>query len=196
MRVKHNNRHCHRAGLLRLGAGGIMWGLLMLMSTATAGSLIPLAVEQLAEASQIVVFGTVNSKTCLRDEAGRIYTKVEIDVKETWKGVHPEGKPISVVHGGGTLGERRVVVSNQVNYRIGEEVVAFLRWNQRGEAVTIAMCQGKFDVLLDKMSGERHVRNTFHGGAPRAGAAEKYRLPTELPITLGSLRRQVQLLPR
>lgn len=195
MNAKHRNRNHLSAEIRRVFAQVVAWGL-MFVSAATAGSLVPLAVEQLVRDSEIVVFGGVKAKTCLRDDAGRIYTKVEIDVKETWKGAHPEGKPILVVHGGGTLGERRLKVSNQVNYRIGEEVVAFLRLNQRGEAVTIAMCQGKFEVLRDEASGERYVRNTFHGGAPRTGAAEKYRLPTELPITLGGLRRQVQLLPK
>ncbi len=174
-------------------AAQILMCLLLLPSAAVAGSLIPLAVAQLSEDSEIVVFGRVTSKTCMQDLAGRIYTKVEIDVKETWKGGHPEGKSITVVHGGGTFGQRRVVVSSQVDYRVGEEAVAFLRLNPRGEAVTIAMCQGKFEVLLDRASGERYVRNTFHGGPPMKGAAEKYRLPTQLPITLGSLRRQVQL---
>ncbi len=192
MNMKPCNRRPHLAGLQRSFAPVIAW-ILLLTGVATAGTLIPLAVDQLAEDSEIVVFGTVNSKTCLRDEAGRLYTKVEIDVKETWKGAHPEGKPITVVHGGGTLGERRLVVSGQVNYRVGEDVVAFLRLNPRGEAVTIAMCQGKFEVLRDQSSGERYVRNTFHGGAPPTATVEKYRLPTQLPITLGDLRRQVQL---
>ena len=170
--------------------------MLLLTSDAAAGNLIPLAVDQLSEDSEIVVFGLVNSKTCLCDEAGRLYTKVEIEVKETWKGSHPAGKPITVVHGGGALGTRCLVVSNQVNYQVGEEVVAFLRFNPRGEAVTIAMCQGKFEVICDKASGERFVRNTFHGGAPATGGAEKYRLPTQLPMALGSLRRQVQLVQK
>ncbi len=166
---------------------------LLLVNRMTAGILIPLAVDQLVESSEIVVFGSVQSKVCLVDELGRLYTKVEIQVAETWKGAHPEGTLITVVHGGGSLGNRRLVVSGQVNYQVGERVVAFLRTNPRGEAVTIAMCQGRFEVFQDPASIELYVRNTFHGGSPASGSNVTHRFPTQLPITLKELRRQVQV---
>src|SRR5437867_8643817 len=96
----------------------------------------PLSIEQLAQESALVVQGTVRSKSCQRDPAGRIFTKVELQVAETWKGSLTTNR-ISIVHGGGVLGGERSIVSGQVDYGIGEEVVAFLVLNQRGEAVTL-----------------------------------------------------------
>ena len=46
-------------------------------------------------------------------------------------------KLFTIVHGGGILGDRRVIVSDQVTFQPGEEVVAFLVLNQRGEGVTL-----------------------------------------------------------
>jgi hypothetical protein len=57
-------------------------------------------------------------------------------------------------------------VSGQVEYVIGEEIVGFYVLNQRGEPVTIGLCQGKFDVWQDKQSGEKFACNIFHGSPP------------------------------
>ena len=125
----------------------------------------PLSVPELIDASDLVVRGAVASKSCQRDEAGRIYTKVELDVAETWKGAAVT-KKLTVVHGGGILGEERVVVSGQVGYRIGEEVVAFLIFNSRHEAVTVGLAQGKFSVAKDPANGQLVLRNAFYGSSP------------------------------
>lgn len=122
----------------------------------------PLSLDELSAQAEIVVRGNVISKTCERDSAGRIYTRVELQLSEIWRGSIPAGR-LYVVHGGGVLGEERVVVSGQVQYRIGEDVVAFLVRNDRGEAVTLAMAQGKFSVLKDDTTGEVHVCNGILG---------------------------------
>jgi len=156
-----------------------------------AGSLIPLAIEQLSESSELILTGTVTTKSCLRDEDNRIYTKIEVDVTEVWKGACKPNSTITIVHGGGQLDGRKTVVSNQVHYSVGEEVVAFLRLNARGEAVTIALCQGKFVVTTDPASGERYVQSVFHGGPPATGGSQKARIPNKLPITVNELRARV-----
>lgn len=152
----------------------------------------PLSIEQLAAQSSVILRGTVLAKTCQLDPAGRIYTKVELDVHEVWKGLAPTNRFI-VVHGGGILGERKTVVSGQVEYGIGEEVVAFLVLNHRGEGVTLGLAQGKFHVWKDPQTGEHLTGNLFHGNAdtprlnPQAdGATTSRRLP------LQELKRRVQ----
>ena len=45
-----------------------------------AGQTVPTSIEQLAGQSQLVLHGIVLSKSCQRDDAGRIYTKVELEV--------------------------------------------------------------------------------------------------------------------
>ena len=99
----------------------------------------PLAIDELARKADLIVQGTVLDKICLRDDAGRIYTKVNIRVAEVWKGALPTNAPppvLTIVQGGGTVGDVREEVSGDVQYDAGEEFVAFLVYNSRGEPVT------------------------------------------------------------
>src|ERR1051325_155697 len=93
---------------------------LALLSCVLAPSLraiqfTPLSIEQLARESALVVRATVLSKSCQRDLAGRIFTKVELEVAEVWKGSLLTNR-LTVVHGGGILGDRKATVSGQVEY--------------------------------------------------------------------------------
>lgn len=154
---------------------------------------VPLSVEQLTEQSQLIVRGTVLGKSCQRDAAGRVFTKVELKVAEAWKGT-VSGARLTVVHGGGILGDRKVVVVGQVDYRIGEEVVAFLVLNQRGEAVTLGLAQGKFHVWTDPATGKKRVQNLFHGAGEEghSGAQLQNVDGDAQPLTLDALKRRVQ----
>jgi len=124
----------------------------------------PIPIEQLAQRAELIVQGTVLSKSCQRDLAGRIYTRVQLTVEEVWKGA-VAGSPFEIVHGGGILGDRQSVVSGQVDYAIGEEVVAFLVRNTRGEALTLGLMQGKFHVWKDAQTGVKNAVSPFHGVA-------------------------------
>ena len=119
-----------------------------------------LSIEKLAEAADAIVLGTVTSKTCQRDSQGRIFTRVELSAKEHWKG--PKSS-FAIVHAGGVLGDVAVTADGLEQYDVGEEVVAFVRFNARGEGVTVGMSQGKFNVW--KRDGRTFVRNRFHGAS-------------------------------
>lgn len=157
-----------------------------------ASDLTPLTIEELTEQSTLIVNGTVLSKTTQRDDAGRIYTAIELKVADVWRGTHDLARPLIIVQGGGTLGEERATVSHQVQYDIGEEVVAFLVLNTRGQAVTLGLKQGKFHVQPASTKGEKLVHNPFHGDKSAKNAATKaYRLPNEIPLTLSALKQRV-----
>ncbi len=130
-----------------------------------------LPIEELSQKADLVVLGTVLSKSCHRDDSGRIYTKVQLRVDEVWKGSVATNS-FTIVHGGGTVGNRRVEVSGQAEYQVGEEVVTFLRLNQRGEGVTIGLAQGKFCVGADPATGEKFAHNIFHGVTDKATTHE------------------------
>src|SRR4030095_5269499 len=92
--------------------------LLLFLSCVLAPSLsaiqfTPLSIEQLTRESTLVVRANVLSKSCQRDPAGRIFTKVELEIAEIWKGSLPTNR-FTVVHGGGILGDRKATVSGQV----------------------------------------------------------------------------------
>jgi hypothetical protein len=155
----------------------------------------PLTIEALTTRADLVVQGTVLSRTCAKDESGRIYTRVELEVADVWKG-SVAGTPLIIVHGGGSLDGRSSVVSGQVEYGVGEEVVAFLLRNERGEAVTVGLMQGKFHIW--KLSGTetRYVVNPFHG-IPEGTAVRMERTQqkstsgTLAPLTLTELKTRV-----
>ena len=145
------------------------------MGLGLAGSLlayqfVPLSIDELAQQAQLVVQGRVLKKSCHQDPQGRIYTQVELQVAEVWRG-QVASDTLLIVHSGGTVGRKTVRISGQVEYLLNEEVVAFLVRNQRGEAVTLGLAQGKFHVWSDPATGVKLVHNPFHGGLA-AGASQ------------------------
>ena len=166
--------------------------LALLLSSALAGRIaaapgVPVPVEDLAKRADAVVHGKVDALECTRDPAGRIFTRVELDVAEVWKG-KPAGR-FTLVLAGGVLGTRKVAVVGGPEYRLGEEVVVFTARNERGEPVTLDLAQGKFTVETAQASGAKHVANGVMGGpADKSG----YRLPTQVPLELSELRRRVE----
>jgi hypothetical protein len=163
---------------------------------ATATLFDPLPIESLATEADLVLQGTVLSKSCQRDPAGRIYTRIELQVAEVWKGSIP-GSPFIIVHGGGVLGEEQRIVSGQVQYEVGEEVVAFLVRNSRGEGVTLGLMQGKFHVWKDAATGSKYVVSPFHGFPKNALQAMKLKSPAQPgpssgPLGLAELKKRVR----
>lgn len=132
----------------------------------------PFSVSELARSSDLIVEGVVVNKSCHRDTEGRIYTEVQLQVAEVWKG-SVLTNTLTIVHGGGTIGNVRTEISDQVEYTVGEEVVAFLVVNPRREFVTLGLAQGKFHVWRDKQTGEKFAHNLFHGAPETTGHPEK-----------------------
>jgi hypothetical protein len=156
-------------------------------SNLGATHLQPLSIEQLAEKSQVIIHGTVLSKSCQRDPQGRIYTKVQLQIAEAWKG---SGDGFVLVHSGGVLGNESSGASGQESFDVGEEVVVFVVLNKRGEGVTLGLAQGKFHVSLDVASGQKLAHNPFHGRGPeidgsKAPAAKK-------SLSLSELKQRVK----
>jgi hypothetical protein len=148
---------------------------------------IPLSIDRLAARARVIVHGTVTSKTCLKSEKGEIYTRIELDVLEVWKG--PATNHFVIVQAGGILGEERVEVIGQANYRAGEEVVDCLAVNSRGEGVSLGAGQGKFSVWTDEKTGLKRAASMYIGrGSPGvrnpAGAAPEI-------ITVDDLRTRM-----
>lgn len=160
---------------------------------ALAGPLLPLSVQDLTEAADVVLQGKVVSKKVARDEDGRVFTSIKLQVQDVWKG-EVMGDTFELVHGGGILGLRKVQVAYQVQFNIHDEAVVFCRINSKGKGVTIGMVQGKFDVLKTEDNKKLFVRNIFHGGPPPSPQSLKtrVRMPHQLPLPIESLKAQVQ----
>jgi hypothetical protein len=165
---------------------------LCLAAPLAASQFAPLSLDALAQKAQLIVHATVQSKSCAQDEAGRIVTRVDLNVIEVWKGELP-ANPCRIVHGGGELAHKRTVVSGQVDYVVGEEVVAFLVLNRRGEGVTVGLLQGKFTVWADPATSEKLAGNLFHGAASDGSRAlQSAKSPPLDRLTLGELKARVK----
>ena len=149
----------------------------------------PLSIEELSQKANLILNGTIISKSCERDNAGRIFTKHELQVTEVWKG-SLETNLFIIVHSGGTIGDERADMSGEASFDVGEEIVAFLVVNQRGQGVSIGLAQGKFTVSRDENTGEKLVRNLFHGRTDGHAAPDKAIAAGRL--TLADLKRQAQ----
>jgi hypothetical protein len=134
--------------------------------------IIPLSVEWLSTNATLVVHGTVVSKSVQRDPAGRIYTSLDVAVTEVWKGELATNQ-LTIVRGGGVLGDEMQEVSGEAEYEVGEELVSFLVLNQRGELLSLGMSQGKFHVWREADTGEKLARNNVHGLGPEQSRGVK-----------------------
>ncbi|MDH7504375.1 MAG: hypothetical protein QHJ82_16905 [Verrucomicrobiota bacterium] len=161
---------------------------------ALATLMVPLSIPQLATESDLIVHGKVISITTTLDADRRIVTRVLTEITETWKGQHPCSR-LQVVLAGGTLGAKQVVVDGQPEYRPGEEVVLFLKLNQRKEAVTVGLAQGKFVVWTNPATGQKEVHNQFHGravtGARKTDGQNSQETTGEPSLSLAELKRMV-----
>jgi hypothetical protein len=147
---------------------------LIITSTALAVRMVPLSIAQLTAKAQLVLQGSVTSKTVQRDAEGRIYTRIELQIADVWKG-QPKAKTFMLVQSGGVLGQEIATVDGQEEFSIGEEVVVFLVLNQRNEGVVIGLSQGKFKVRKE-LGGEKVAQNFFHGTAPETTKIKSSRL--------------------
>lgn len=159
---------------------------------AAAVQMMPLSLEQMRDTADCVVHGMVISKACLRDEAGKIYTRVEVEPLARLKGPQV-GQRVVIVLAGGTLGSTRVTLEGQADYVPGEEIVAFLKLNPRGEGVTIGLAQGKFEVFETGPARTKCVRNLFLGRLETtASSTLRNSAASGGPITLDDLKALVK----
>jgi len=137
--------------------------LAMIGSGIQAHEMIPLNLDSLTETADWIVHGRVQSMECRKDAERGIYTLITLDAEEVLKGDLVQSSPVTVVHAGGVLGEQRVTVAMQVEFHLGEEIVAFLIKNERDEGVIIGLSQGKFEVFQPVGATQKMVRNPFYG---------------------------------
>ena len=166
---------------------------LVSLTLGQAATQLPLSIETLTDKAEAIVHGKVSGMTCKRDASGRIFTKVQLKLTETLKG-KPSGEQFEVVHGGGILGGKRTRSVADPKFKVGEEVVVFVVFNSRGEAIPVGMNQGRFEVFRPIESGESMVRNPFHGLAARNDARTVFKraLGQAQSLTLSELKRRIR----
>lgn len=119
-----------------------------LSGSAAATTIVPLSTDQMVDASDLVIRGDVVEVWTERDDAGRVWTRAQVEVDRVFKG-DAELDALVVEQIGGTWGGRTLHVDGVARFAVGEEIVAFLERNPSGRLVTVAMMLGKYTVRQD-----------------------------------------------
>lgn len=123
---------------------------------AQATTLTSLSVEQMTDASDLVVRGVVTEVWAEKDANGRIWTRAQIEVNDVLKGA-PGTRSVVVDQLGGVLNNEYQVVHSATRFSVGEDAFFFLEHLQSGRTVTTGMFQGKFTVRIDPASGHEMI---------------------------------------
>lgn len=121
---------------------------------AAATTIAALSVEQMTDASELVVRGTVESVDVEWDEHGRIVTVADVRVDATFKGDAEVGDYLRVESPGGSLDGWSMPVVSAARYSVGEDAVLFLSEHADGQTYgTVGMQLGKYSVRPDPLDG-------------------------------------------
>ena len=88
-----------------------------------------------------------------------------------------------VVQIGGVLGRRIARSPIEPTYQVGAEVVVFVMFNSRDEAVTLGLNQGKFDVARQPKTDLATVRDPFLSPIPNGRCRRPLSCRTLLPAS-------------
>jgi hypothetical protein len=151
---------------------------------AQATTMIPLSINQLVDASDEVVKGTVTEVWTEPDsKTGMVWTYAQIEVSKSLKGT--PGSIVIIEQPGGTWGTKIASVEGVARFSIGEEGYFFVEHLDSGHNVSVGMSQGKFNIIMDPhqrteiaMRFPVHINRSFdHRFIPLP--AKELRTPTE-----------------
>ena len=133
--------------------------------------MLKLSLEELTGYAEIIVTGKVVEKECRwGEEVKCIYTYVTVSVDEYIKGGGED--KVVLVHPGGEVGRKGMMVSNMPSFQEGEEVLIFARRLEHrlarlakkedsGVIYRVSgFAQGKYRIFVDE-TGRKMVRNSF-----------------------------------
>ncbi|MDP2315036.1 MAG: hypothetical protein Q8P41_19200 [Pseudomonadota bacterium] len=124
------------------------------VAPASATTVAPLTLDQMTDASDLVVRGTVESVWTEEDAKGIAWTRALVRVDASLKGGADAGDYVTVEAAGGTVGNRTTLVSGSARYSVGEQTVLFLSDKPaKGVYGTVGMGIGKFTVKPNPLDG-------------------------------------------
>lgn len=144
-----------------LSLGGI--GLLTTIPSASATSLAPLTMDQVTDASDLVVRGTVRSTWTGLNEANHVVTRSLVEITRVYKDPshsYEIGDVVIVDALGGRFGGNVYEVESSARYSVEEDVVLFLSniyHTRAGEPnaifSTVGMALGKYTIRQNPQDG-------------------------------------------
>jgi len=115
-----------------------------------------LSTVQMTDAAEYIVHGTVSDVWTELDDGGMVWTKVQIEVQDAYKG--DVGDTLVLSEAGGTYGSRNTMVEGVARFSAGEEILVFASERGQGRIQPIAMSMGKYTVRLDPYTQQRIVQ--------------------------------------
>jgi len=168
-------------------------------SPARATLATEIQLPAMTESADLIVRGTVEKRRTT-DENGRLFTQVTIKATEVHKGTVPASGRVVIRTVGGAKGLIISRVDGEPEFALGQEVLLFLD-TDGFYARTVAMAQGKFDIVRDPVSRAEHIVRDLSGLAfvtfdPRGGLTIQHTdtaaaIPASYPELVSTIRRQV-----
>lgn len=163
----------------RVSAAPFLMALLCCLAIAPgalrAQGLIPLSIEEMAAIADDVVHGTV-TETASEWHSGKLFTRVQIEVHESFKGEVDSGETLEVATLGGKFGSLRSVVPNSATLQESEEVILFVskpgeRRRRSGQPVNADSPLIQLPQVIGGFQGKfRVVREAEQSGTEEEGA--------------------------
>ena len=123
---------------------------------ANATSIVPLTIEQMTDASDLVVRAEVTQVWVERDERGNLRTRAQLEISQVFKG---KGSVDSVLvdQVGGVLHNDFSVVPFAARFSPGEDGVFFLERQSGMRTTVVGWSQGKYSIRSHPETGEEMV---------------------------------------
>ena len=183
--------------------GAALGGLSLRPSAADASMVVAMDLPRLTARAERIVVGEILSATSSWDaKRRRIYTTIELQVAEMWKGSMPAGGRITFTQLGGSVGDMEMRVHGLPAFRSGERAVLFLAGEGPGTYL-VGLGQGRRPLRFDAGNGRWMVDPgdrsaavvTSAPVAPGTGRRFEAAAP-EPALPLDELRSQVRALLR
>jgi len=147
---------------------------LMLAPSAEGAQWQIQSADDVVAKSHDVVHGRVIAKDSFYEQdKKRILTDVIIEVEDVMKGSLNKSSHIHLQLLGGRVGGHVHYVTGLADFREGEEVVLFLKFQKSNGFVVTQGASGKFNVVTDDETGEKFVKPTSPAGKVYLNDASK-----------------------
>lgn len=143
----------------------------LVATSSYATTVKPSSFAELVNQSDYIVRAVVKSTTSERQvKNGRtkIYTRVELEVREVIAGQPPS--PLVLVMLGGRVGEEEMRIAGAPQFEVGNEDILFVRDNGKTIYPLTAMMHGRYRVLKEQETGREYVARS--NDAPLTDTAE------------------------
>ena len=126
-------------------------------TTIHATTMVRLSTDQMVDASDAIVRGTIVEVWTEEDENGIVWTRAQLEVSLNYKGRNVKDAYV-IDQMGGRFGGNETTVGGRAQFSPGEEGVFFLEQLGSGRITTVGLSQGKYTLRLDPYSQQKIVQ--------------------------------------